>query len=189
MAAVLRRRRVRQAPGEDRPRTASAMAAPQETAVWPELLRVIEAHRAAYGALDQAILRESAAEDAYRGILGFREHMERPLEDYASPKQLKQLRGGQSDNADRLFRKKTGRRRTLRTKRLGNRLAFTMQSLMSIGLATPRDALMAVCSYRCTTLKETRLKAEYLSGDHRLGELLDERHVGALLQSFCEEGA
>jgi hypothetical protein len=56
-------------------------------------LRVIEAHRAAYGALDQAIRRESAAEDAYRGILGFREHMERPLEDYASPKQLKQIRG------------------------------------------------------------------------------------------------
>jgi hypothetical protein len=52
-----------------------------------------------------------------------------------------------------------------------------------------RDALMAVCSYRCTTLKETRLKAECLSGDHRLGELLDERHVEALLQSFCKGGA
>ena len=48
--------------------TASAMAAPQKTAVSPELLRLIEAHQLAYAALDRAIHRESAAEEAYRGL-------------------------------------------------------------------------------------------------------------------------
>jgi hypothetical protein len=44
------------------------MAAPHETAVSPELLRLIEAHRVANAPFDEAYRRRCAAEDVFSGF-------------------------------------------------------------------------------------------------------------------------
>ncbi len=49
-----------------------------------------------------------------------------------------------------------------------------------------RGAMLALCSYRCVTLAETRLKGGYLASDH-LGEgFLTPEHIEALLRSASD---
>jgi hypothetical protein len=48
-----------------------------------------------------------------------------------------------------------------------------------------QDALLAVCAFRCCTLEEARLKADYLAKAPGLAtDGLQDEHVMTLLQSF-----
>ena len=120
--------------------TASAFA---EAAVSPELLRLIEAHRAAYAALDRAIVREMKAEVAFEAaMMAIREQDWPTIADFASAQ----------DQAE-----KSG----LSDAELDDERA----------MAFKEEALMALCSYRCANFNETSMKAEYLSEEASEGQL------------------
>ena len=54
--------------------------------------------------------------------------------------------------------------------------------------AAENDAMLALCSYRCGTLAETRVRGAYMASDHLGVDALTAEHMEALLQSPCAEG-
>jgi hypothetical protein len=116
-----------------------------------------------------------------------RRFVARGFEDYASPRRLKQLKA-----AHRAIEKDT----------LASVEAFFVKdeaARQSSGLATAEldrrhasaaegEAMTALCSYRCTTIAETRLKGGYLSSNPLGVDALTVENMKALLQSSRAEG-
>jgi hypothetical protein len=201
----------------------AATATAASAAISPELSRLIEAHRAAYTAVQGAERRREEAEQVYVAMkpeapslynmyddgpreekrldmsLGLAECKKRVLENldfqlriakgfegYASPRRLKQLKA-----AHRAIEKDT----------LASVEAFFVKdeaARQSSGLAAAEldrrhasaaegEAMTALCSYRCTTIAETRLKGGYLSSNPLGVDALTVENMKALLQSSRAE--
>ena len=107
-------------------------------------------------------------------------------EDYASPKRLKKfnalLKGMKDDGLatiEAAFAKDAEARQSSGLN--------GAEAKCSRASAAENDAMLALCSYRCGTVAETRVRGAYMASDHLGADALTSEHMGALLQSSCVE--
>jgi hypothetical protein len=107
-------------------------------------------------------------------------------EDYASPKRLKKfnalLKGMKDDGLETIeaaFAKDAEARQSSGL--------TTAEADRGRASAAENDAMLALCSYRCRTVAETRVRGAYMASDHLGVDALTCEHMEALLQSACAE--
>ena len=197
------------------PTAAMAGTVAPAAAASPDLYRLIEDHRTAYRALEEAIDREQAFETAYDDV-------------YSDPVIVPSLLGGGlgMSNGHEVCKKQiaagyeTQRERLTQLARVAPDLAEQVRAVMDAKeaenmtlvdrvfaeeearreafgwAAAKRDseaasdaeiaAAMAICAYPCGTIEEARIRAEYLATAPIFSDGLQPDQVEALLLSFAE---
>ncbi|VTZ27241.1 conserved hypothetical protein [Methylocella tundrae] len=104
------------------------------------------------------------------------------IDEFASPKRLKQLQAARKAIKNDAFAVIDAAFAEDEAARQSSGFAAAKRDVDQASDAED-EALTALCAYRCATLKEVQIKADYLSADHIEVEWFEERHFKALLQA------